>query len=93
MTEADPGHPGGFLEPSGGFKGLIHNGWDPWAACCLHCMFILSSHILCPLVLAKVGVDSFLIQKSISRYFQQVACIGSSDELMYAAQQVSFHYV
>ena len=26
MTEADPGHPGGFLEPSGGFKGLIHNG-------------------------------------------------------------------
>ncbi|CAK0787965.1 hypothetical protein CVIRNUC_011187 [Coccomyxa viridis] len=26
MTEADPGHPGGFLEPSGGFRGLIHNG-------------------------------------------------------------------
>ncbi len=26
MMEADPEHPGGFLAPSGGFKGLIHNG-------------------------------------------------------------------
>ncbi|KAK9916276.1 hypothetical protein WJX75_000823 [Coccomyxa subellipsoidea] len=26
MMEADPDNPGGFLGPSGGFKGLIHNG-------------------------------------------------------------------
>lgn len=26
MMEADPEHPGGFLAPSGGFKGLVHNG-------------------------------------------------------------------
>ena len=26
MAEPDPDNPGGFLAPSGGFKGLIHNG-------------------------------------------------------------------
>lgn len=33
MMEADPEHPGGFLAPSGGFKGLIHNGCAPPCIC------------------------------------------------------------
>lgn len=54
MTEADPGHPGGFLEPSGGFRGLIHNGYASGPRLATPCECPCSTQ---PLV-AMLGVKS-----------------------------------